>query len=226
MDNEKIGKLITFCRKKKGLTQKALAEKLGVSDKAVSKWECGTCLPDVSLYRDLCDILGISLNEFFSGELLSSEEFIKAADDNLMILLKDSSFTLKERIEYFKEKWQKDHFWSLTILMVIIVFFIIYGFIKDNKIQYLFMILGFIIGVIENNKMLAYIEKNAYGQKALSLSDFKCSLARFKEVKSILEGFKTKEEAIEYLVKETGLSSKECAESYNILMKIDWNMIK
>ena len=51
-----------------GMTQKQLAEKLGMSDKSVSKWERGICLPDVSVYLELCGILGISLNEFLVGE--------------------------------------------------------------------------------------------------------------------------------------------------------------
>ena len=64
MDLIKIGKYIAGKRKGLGLTQRQLAEKLGMSDKSVSKWERGICLPDVSIYSELCRILGISLNEF------------------------------------------------------------------------------------------------------------------------------------------------------------------
>ncbi|WP_368230025.1 helix-turn-helix domain-containing protein [Blautia wexlerae] len=65
MDLIKIGKYIAGKRKSLGMTQKQLAEKLGMSDKSVSKWERGVCLPDVSVYKELCSILGISLNEFW-----------------------------------------------------------------------------------------------------------------------------------------------------------------
>ena len=68
MDQKKIGLFIATCRKKKGLTQKQLAEKLSVTDKSVSKWERGIHLPDASLYIPLCEILGITINEFFLGE--------------------------------------------------------------------------------------------------------------------------------------------------------------
>ena len=68
MDLVKIGSYIAEKRKKLGMTQKQLAEKLGKSDKSVSKWERGICLPDVSVYLELCEILGISLNEFLAGE--------------------------------------------------------------------------------------------------------------------------------------------------------------
>ena len=77
MNQEKIGKLIASTRKSINLTQVELATKLGVSDKSVSKWENGKCLPDVSLYKDLCNILGITLNEFFAGERIKEEEYIK-----------------------------------------------------------------------------------------------------------------------------------------------------
>lgn len=164
MNQEKIGKLISQCRKEKHLTQVELAEKLGVTDKSVSKWENGKCLPDVSLYKDLCNILGITLNEFFVGEKIEEEKFKEQADKNLLDALENSSFTLKEKIEYFGNKWDKEHIFELMIVMIIIVGFIIYGFIKDNGIQFIFMVVGIIYGAWENNRKQAYIEKNAYRQ--------------------------------------------------------------
>ena len=164
MNQEKIGKFIAKLRKEQNLTQEELSKKLGVSAKSVSRWENGRCLPDVSLYKDLCSILGITLNEFFAGEKIKEENFKKQADNNLLSALENSSFTLKERIKYFSEKWDKEHFFELTIAMIIIVGFIIYGFIKDNGIQYLFIIIGFTLGIWENNRKQAYIEKNAYRQ--------------------------------------------------------------
>lgn len=97
MDQEKIGKLIAKCRKDKKMTQQELADQLGVTDKSVSKWENGKCLPNVSLYKELCDILGITLNEFFAGERIKDEEFKEIADNNLLNALEHSSFTLKEK---------------------------------------------------------------------------------------------------------------------------------
>ena len=162
MNQEKIGKFIANLRKEQKLTQEQLAEKLGVTDKSVSRWENGKGLPDVSLYKDLCNIFGITLNEFFAGEKINEEKFKEQADNNLLSALENSSFTLKEKIKYFGEKWDKEHFFELTIAMIIIVGFIIYGFIKDNGIQYIFMIVGFTYGIWENNRKKAYIERNAY----------------------------------------------------------------
>lgn len=90
MDLIRIGQYIAGKRKSLGLTQKQLAEKLGMSDKSVSKWERGVCLPDVSVYMELCDILGISINEFLAGQDLSEENIIKKSEDNLIQVAKDS----------------------------------------------------------------------------------------------------------------------------------------
>lgn len=68
MDNIKIGKFIAECRKKINLTQMQLAEKLNITDRAISKWETGKCLPDVSIMPELCKELNITLNELLSGE--------------------------------------------------------------------------------------------------------------------------------------------------------------
>ena len=68
MDQIKIGKFIAECRKQKSLTQMQLAEKLGITDKAISKWERGVAMPDTSIMIELCDILSISVNELLSGE--------------------------------------------------------------------------------------------------------------------------------------------------------------
>ncbi len=90
MDLIKIGKHIAEKRKDLGLTQKQLAEKLGMSDKSVSKWERGICLPDVSVYMELCNILGISINEFLAGEDIKEEDIAKRSEDNLIQITKDS----------------------------------------------------------------------------------------------------------------------------------------
>ena len=90
MDLVKIGKYIAGKRKSLGMTQKQLAEKLNMSDKSVSKWERGICLPDVSVYMELCEILGISINEFLAGEDIDAENVEKKSEDNIIQVTKDS----------------------------------------------------------------------------------------------------------------------------------------
>ena len=90
MDLIKIGKYIAGKRKSLGMTQKQLAEKLGMSDKSVSKWERGVCLPDVSVYKELCSILGISLNEFLAGEDIAQENIIQKSETNIIEVIRDN----------------------------------------------------------------------------------------------------------------------------------------
>lgn len=93
MNQEAIGKFILSCRKEKGLTQVQLAEKLNITDRAVSKWETGKSIPDVSIMPELCEILGITVNELFSGERMNSmEDYKKNAEQNMTFLM----MTLKQ----------------------------------------------------------------------------------------------------------------------------------
>ncbi len=84
MDQIKIGKFIACCRKEQGLTQAALAEKLGISDRAVSKWETGRSMPDSGIMLELCEILKINVNELLSGEKIMDESYYKLAEENLL----------------------------------------------------------------------------------------------------------------------------------------------
>ena len=89
MDQIKIGKFIADCRKQKSFTQMQLAEKLGITDKAISKWERGIAMPDTSIMLELCDILGISVNELLSGEKISMENNDQKNEELLLEMAKE-----------------------------------------------------------------------------------------------------------------------------------------
>ena len=89
MDQIKIGKFIAECRKKNNLTQMQLAEKLNITDRAISKWENGKSMPDSSIMLDLCDELKISVNELLSGEVIKMEDYKKQAEENLLKMEKE-----------------------------------------------------------------------------------------------------------------------------------------
>jgi len=91
MDQIKIGKFIAEMRKEQNLTQIEMAEKLGISNKTVSKWECGNGMPDYAVMEGLCDILQINVNELLSGERLPSKDYNKKAEENMMNLIQESS---------------------------------------------------------------------------------------------------------------------------------------
>lgn len=89
MNQEKIGKFIAEQRKNKKLTQEQLAEKLGVTDRAVSKWERGLNLPDASLMLELSKILDITVNELLTGEIIKKERFMEKLDENLIEVVRE-----------------------------------------------------------------------------------------------------------------------------------------
>ncbi|MBE6938721.1 MAG: helix-turn-helix transcriptional regulator [Ruminococcaceae bacterium] len=89
MDQIKIGRFVAACRKKAGLTQAQLAEKLGVTDRAVSKWETGRAMPDSSLMLPLCELLDISVNDLLCGEKVTAGDYAHELENNLLLALKE-----------------------------------------------------------------------------------------------------------------------------------------
>ena len=89
MDQNKIGKFIASCRKEQGMTQAVLAERLGISDRAVSKWETGKSLPDSGIMLELCGLLKINVNELLSGEKIMAESYDKRAEENLLAMKRE-----------------------------------------------------------------------------------------------------------------------------------------
>ena len=88
MDQIKIGKFIGEKRKEKNITQQELAEKLNITDRAISKWENGKCMPDVGIMQELCETLNITINDLFSGEVVNMRNFEKKLEENLLEMTK------------------------------------------------------------------------------------------------------------------------------------------
>ena len=89
MDQVKIGRFIAECRKRENLTQMQLAEKLNITDRAVSKWERGKAMPDSSIMLDLCKILKITVNDLLSGEIVSMENYNNEMENKLIEMVKE-----------------------------------------------------------------------------------------------------------------------------------------
>ena len=136
MNQEKIGKFIANLRKEKNMTQQDLAKKLGVTDRAISKWENGRGLPDYSLLQDLCDTLSISINELFSGEKISKEDYKTKAEENMSKLINDN-YSEKKKINWIIAISVAIVYLSISIIFdiwafscIILVGYSIYRFIK------------------------------------------------------------------------------------------------
>ena len=116
MDQVKIGKFIARCRKKENLTQMQLAEKLGITDRAVSKWETGKAMPDSSIMLQLCDVLKISVNDLLCGEVVTMDNYNKELENNLL--------------EVIKQKEQADkRLLSLEIFIGVVVSLILFALV-------------------------------------------------------------------------------------------------
>lgn len=101
MNQQKIGKFIQERRKEKELTQVELAEKLGVSNRTISKWENGNSLPDYSMFNDLCEVLDISINELLSGEKLTEENYQKRLEKNIVDTIDYNNKVRNKRLKKF-----------------------------------------------------------------------------------------------------------------------------
>ena len=96
MNQEKIGKFIAKMRKEKKLTQAELAEKLGVTDKSVGNWENGRNMPDLSMFKPLCDELEITINDLMSGEKISKEKYQEKFEENIVNTINYSNKKIKK----------------------------------------------------------------------------------------------------------------------------------
>lgn len=120
MDQEKIGRFIANCRKECNLTQEQVAEKLGVSNKTVSRWENGNGFPDVSLLQPLCELLKISVNELLLGEKIPEDNFRKKVEENTIRILEECRFSL-ESGRYFENTEETINLSFLGMLAIVFI---------------------------------------------------------------------------------------------------------
>ena len=168
MDLIRIGSFLAELRREKGLTQQALGDRLGVTNKTISRWENGNYMPDVEMLSLLSKEFGVSINELVSGERLATEDFKKAADSNLVTALDNSTFTLKEKIAFFKKKWLKEHIATIALCVVAWIGIIVWTAQKlrgSDAYQLLGAIgsmLAILFYVVLRNRMMIYVEDHAY----------------------------------------------------------------
>ncbi len=145
MNQEKIGKFIAKCRKDKKMTQTELAEKLGVTDKSIGNWENGRNMPDLSLFKPLCDELGITINDLMSGERISKEKYQEKFEENIV-----------NTIDYSTKQTSKYH---LTISLILVIFGLFIAmsavimFPSESSWGSIYSVLGIVIFVIGISKL-------------------------------------------------------------------------
>ena len=117
MNQEKIGKFIAACRKENGYTQASLAEKLGITDRAVSKWENGKSMPDASIMLELCGLLKINVNELLTGERIMQDDY-KAVAEKQLVDLKSQEEKAVKKATYAV---------VIIVLLIVLVFSLVAG---------------------------------------------------------------------------------------------------
>jgi transcriptional regulator with XRE-family HTH domain len=166
MDLINTGKFIADLRKEKGLTQAQLGERIGVTNKTISRWETGVYLPPADALLALGELFNVSVNEILSGKRLTETDYKEAAEENLTQIIIASSFSLKDRVEFFKKKWLKEHIAIMVFIGICIIAVLIAGIMAKNII--LVSITPMLILVAHawrNNVMMAYVERNAFDGK-------------------------------------------------------------
>ena len=142
MDQVKIGKFIAECRRKQNLTQMQLAEKLGITDRAVSKWETGRSMPDSAVMIELCALLKITVNDLLCGEVVLMENYNKELENRLLELVKQKEENDKRLLKLE---------WVIGILSCIILFvpcFIAAYLPMQDWLRVVILFSGFIPGII------------------------------------------------------------------------------
>ena len=150
MEQAKVGKFIAECRKNKNMTQAELAEKLNITDRAISKWETGKGMPDSSIMLELCNELDISVNELLSGEVIKMENYNQKAEENLLEMKKQKEDTDREML-----RLEMVIGYISTIAFLILVF--LASFVQMSPIIRILLIIGgsivFAVGVINAIKI-------------------------------------------------------------------------
>lgn len=160
MDQVKFGKFLAALRKQSGITQEALGEKLGVSNKTVSRWENGRNLPDIEMLPILADMFHVSVDELLAGEKTADGS---RAGETTAAAPEASSFSFEERKAFFKKKWRREHVPLFAILAVILIAAIVLplAFHKPWLVGFVPLI-AFVEYGYQNNRMMIYVENNLY----------------------------------------------------------------
>lgn len=168
MDAVKTGSFLAELRKEHKLTQAELGEKVGVTNKTVSRWETGNYLPPVEILEELSNLYGLTINELLSGRKLNPEEYKEMAEVNIKETLSASTFELKEQQNYWKKKWRKEH--TSTIICCTVAWSVLMVALKIQGVEiYLLGTIGGLLSVLYyavlNNRMMAYVEDHIFGGK-------------------------------------------------------------
>lgn len=169
MNQVKIGKFIAQCRKTKNMTQAELAEKLNITDRAISKWENGKGMPDSSIMLELCNELDISVNELLSGEKIETKDYNQKLEENLIELQKEKENS--DRRLLFTETILGS---IVTISFLLLLFLSIFA-INNTIWKIIAIVVGFIVFIVGIANCLLIEQKAGY---------YQCNNCKYKYIPS------------------------------------------
>ena len=163
MDTGKIGAFLASLRHERGLTQEALGQKLGVTNKTVSRWENGNYLPDVEMLQRLGVEYGVSIEEILCGRRLSEQEFRGAAEETLVTVLRESPFSVRERFSYWRRKWLREHTALLAFCAAAAVLSLVLLLRRGATWCFgVWALAAFFLYGTLHNRMMAYVEERTF----------------------------------------------------------------
>lgn len=167
MNQIKVGRFLAKLRREAGLTQAALGERLGVTGKTVSRWECANYMPDIEMFAALSGLYGISINELLAGERLTdapcTAKPCSVTNENPRTDPRQTSFTLTERTTFWQHKWLRDH--AAWIALCLLLTAVISAGLLFSPLRWLagFCPLGWLLlWAVLRNRMMTYIEEKLW----------------------------------------------------------------
>lgn len=163
MDMVMMGSFLAKLRKEHNMTQAELGERLGVTNKTVSRWETGNYMPPVEMLEELSNMYELTINELLCGRRLSTEEYKEMAEANIKDTLQSSAFSVREKIEFYKKKWLKDHAVTMVFIGICIIGIMVAGVLLHKPpVVYASPVLLVVAHIWRHNTMMSYVESRVY----------------------------------------------------------------
>lgn len=166
MDLIKIGKFIAELRRSQNLTQEELGERLGVTNKTISRWENGNYMPSLEMLQMMSKEFSVDINELLCGERIADEDYREKSGDNIVSVMKSqetNKFSLKERCDFWRKKWKREHRFAIALWYIAFIVIFIAGICLEkywaSAADSIFAVLFYLK---KRNEMMAYIEQRAF----------------------------------------------------------------
>ena len=165
MDMQKIGAFLAELRKERKLTQEDLGEKIGVTNKTVSRWENGNYLPPVEILQLLSSFYNVSINEILSGKRLNDAQYKENAEKNIVTALNNSTASFNDKSRAYRKTWLKKHCFELAAEIFCLLSLLICGAVFDNKLLEFGCLCALIYSWWIDSRINEYVSKNIFKEK-------------------------------------------------------------